>query len=173
MPGRHTTEFPECFLNAGTERFKRFGKAQRHAFDVAVRQHAVKECVVEVVSGDFHIELITDREVTGRQSPRVMILIEEDGLPRAMQTSPLPHAALKCATCGIRKPTGVTLLQPFKQRLRPEPWFHFQTLLNGVPHISERVTSRAIRPSRFLLRRQCVALTIFACSLLTHFRHPC
>ena len=114
VPLRHAAEFPERFLNAGTECFKRFREAQRYAFDVAVRQHAVEECVIEPVSGDLHTEFVADGEVTCRQSPGMMFLTEEYGFARAMQTSPFGDASFKCATRGIGKLTRVSLLQPFE-----------------------------------------------------------
>ena len=57
-------------MAAGTERFKRLGKTQRDAFDIAVGQHAVKERVVETLPGDLHTQLVADGEVAGRQPPR-------------------------------------------------------------------------------------------------------
>ena len=114
MPFRHAAEFPERFLNAGTERFKRLRKAQRYAFDIAVRQHAVEERVLKSLSGNLHTQLVADGEVTGRQSPRMMFLTEENRLARTMQTSPSVHASLERSTCGIRKPAFVSHLQPFE-----------------------------------------------------------
>ena len=52
MPLRDTAKFPERFLNAMTECFKRFRKTQGDRFDVAVGQDAVKQCMVESLSGD-------------------------------------------------------------------------------------------------------------------------
>jgi len=99
MSLRNTAELPERFLNSGTQRFKGFGKTQRHAFDVAIRQDAVEERVIESLSGDLHTQFITHREVTGRQSSRVMLLIKKDRFSGAMQTAPLAHASLKSAPC--------------------------------------------------------------------------
>lgn len=144
MPLRHTAELPERFLNAGTERFERFGKAQRHAFDIAVRQHAVEERVIESLSGDPHAEIVADREVTRCQSSRMMVLPKENRLSRTMQTPPFRHATLERATCRIGKLTRRTLLQPLEQRLRLQPRFHFQPLLNFVPHVGERILACAI-----------------------------
>ena len=114
MPLRHAAEFPERFLNAGTERFKRLGKTQRDGFDVAVGQHAVEECVIETLPGDLHTQLVADGEVAGRQSPRIMFLTEENRLARAMQASPFVDASFKCATRGIWKLINMSLLQPFE-----------------------------------------------------------
>ncbi len=114
MPFGHTAEFPERFLDTRTERLKRLGKTQRDAFDVAVRQHAVEECVIETLPGDLHPQLVADGEVTGRQPPRMMFLVEENRLARAMQASPFVDASFKCATRGIRKLTRMSLLQPFE-----------------------------------------------------------
>jgi hypothetical protein len=58
MTLRHTTEFPKRFLNAGTQRFERFGETQGHRLDVAVRQHAMKERVIESVSDDLHAKFV-------------------------------------------------------------------------------------------------------------------
>ena len=114
MPLRHAAEFPERFLNAGTERFKRLRKTQRYAFDVAVRQYAVKERVLKSLPGDLHTQLVADREVTGGQSPRMMFLVEEHRPARTMQASPSIHASLERSTGGIREPAFVRHLQPFK-----------------------------------------------------------
>jgi hypothetical protein len=114
MPFGHAAEFPERFLNAGTERFKRLRKTQRYAFDVAVRQHAVKERVLKSLPGDLHTQLVADREVTGRQSPRMMFLTEENCLARTMQASPFVDASFERSTSGIREPTFVSDLQPFE-----------------------------------------------------------
>ena len=144
MPLRHSTKFPERFLNACAQRFKGFGKAQRHAFDVAVRQDAVEQRVIKSLSGDLHTQLIAHREVTGGQSSRVMLLIKENRLSGAMQTAPLAHASLKSATCRIRKLSCVTLLQPLKQCLRFEPRFDFETPLHCVPNVSKRIAACSI-----------------------------
>jgi hypothetical protein len=114
MPFGHAAEFPERFLNTRTERFKRLRKAQRYAFDIAVRQHAVEERVLETLPGDLHPQCVADGEVTGRQSPRMMFLTEENRPARAMQTSPSGDASLERSTSGIREPAFVSDLQPFK-----------------------------------------------------------
>jgi len=82
MPFRYASKIPERFLNAGTQRFKRFGKTKRHAFDVAVREHAVEKRVVESPSCDLYTEFIANRKITGSQSSWVMFLIKEDRLSR-------------------------------------------------------------------------------------------
>ena len=151
MPFGYAAKVPERFLNAGTERFKRFGKTKRDAFDVAVRQHAMEKGVIESVPGELHAEFIAHRKVTGGQSSRVMLLIKEDRLAGAMQTSPLTYSSLKSATCRIRKLAIVSLLQPLKQRLRFKPRLHFEPLLHFVPDVSKRITARAIVAVRSLL----------------------
>lgn len=173
MPFRHAAELPERFLNAGAERFERFRKAQRHAFDVAPGQHAVKERVIKSLPGDLHTKFIADGEVTGRQSPRMMVLTEENGLARAMQASPFVHASFECSACGIGKPARMRLLQPFEKRLCFQSRFKFQSLLNAFPNRFKRIISRSICSSRFLLRRQSVVIAKLACRFLAHFRHPC
>lgn len=172
MPLRHAAKFPERFLNPGTQGFKRFGEAQRHTFDIAVRQHAMEERVLESRSGNLHPEFIANRKVAGRQSSGVVFLSKEDRLPRPMQTPPFCDATFQRATRRIRKLARMRFLQPCEQRLRLEPRFHFQPLLNVVPDFGERVASRAIRAGCFLLRRQSV-VAVFPCRFLTHFRHPC
>ena len=89
MPLRDSAEFPEGLLNPGTQRFEGFGKTERDAFHIAVRQHAVKECVLKSLSGNLHPQFVADREVAGRQPTGMMFLIEEHGLPGTMQTPPL------------------------------------------------------------------------------------
>lgn len=173
MPFGYATKVPERFLNAGTERFKRFGKTERDALDVAVRQHAVEKGVIESVPCELHAEFIAHREVTGGQSSRIMLLIKEDRLAGPMQASPLTDTSLKSATCRIRKLAIVSLLQPLKQRLRFEPRFQFEPLLHFVPDVSKGIDARAIGAIRSLLRRQSVAVAVFACCFLAHFRHPC
>ena len=173
MPFGYATKVPKRFLNAGTERFKRFGKTERDAFDVAVRQHAMEKGVIESVPCDLHAEFVAHRKVTGGQSSRIMLLIKEDRLAGPMQTSPLTHSSLKSATCRIRKLAIVSLLQPLKQRLRFEPRFHFEPLLHCVPHIGKGISARAIAAIARLLGRQSVAVTVFAGRFLAHFRHPC
>lgn len=173
MPLWHSTEFPERFLNAGTQCFKRFGKAQRHRFHIAVRQHAVVQRVIESRSGDRHLELVADREVTGRQPSRMMNLTEEDRLAWTVQASPFRHTPFERSSSGIGKPTDVILLQPVEQCLRFEPWFRFQPLLQFVPNLFERIDSRAVVSSRFPLRRQSLVIAVLACGFLTHLGHPC
>jgi hypothetical protein len=173
MPLRNTAEFPEGLLDAGTQRFKRFGKAQRHTFGIAVRQHTVVKRVVESLSGDLHAEFIAHREVTGGDSSRMMLLIKEDRLSGTMQTAPLAHASLKSATRGIRKLSFVSLLQPLKQRLRFELRFQFEPLLDLGPDTLERVAASAIIAIANLLCCQSVAVAILACRFIAHFRHPC
>jgi hypothetical protein len=133
----------------------------------------VEKRVIESMAGNLHPQFIAHREVTGRQPSGVMFLVEEDRLPRPMQAPPLTHAALKRTSRGVRKLTRMCLLQPFEQRLRFEPRFHFEPLLDVVPDIGKRVGSRAIGTNRLLLRRQSIVVAILACCLLTHFRHPC
>jgi len=173
MPFGHATEFPERFLNAGTERFKRLRKAQRHAFNVTERQHTVEERVFKSLPGDLHTKLVADREVTGRESPRMMFLAEENRLARTMQTSPFVHAPLKGATCGIRELIRVSLLHPFEQCLGFQLWLCFEPLLNFVPDAFEGIGPSAIRSPRLLLRRQPVVVAVCSCRFLAHFRHPC
>ena len=173
MPFGYAAKVPERFLNAGTERFKRFGKTERDAFDVAVRQHAMEKGVIESVPGELHAEFIAHRKVTGGQSSRIMLLIKEDRLAGAMQTSPLTYSSLKSATCRIRKLAIVSLLQPLKQRLRFKPRLHFEPPLHCVPHIGKGISAGAIAAIARLLGRQVVAVTVFAGRFLAHFRHPC
>jgi hypothetical protein len=173
MPVRDSAEFPERLLNAGTERFKRLRKTQRDTLDVAVGQHAVEERVVESPPGNPDAQFIADREVTGGQSSTVMFLIKEGDFARAMQTSPLVDATFKCATRGIRELSFVSLLQPFKERLRFESRFDFQSLLHFAPDVRKRISSRAVVSLPRLLGRKAVAVAVFACRLLAHFRHPC
>ena len=173
MPQRHATELPERFLNARAQCFKRLRKTKRHTFDVAVRQHAVIERVIESIPGDLHVQLITDREVTGRPSPRMMILAEEDRLARTMKAPPLRHAAFESSPRGIGKLTFVSLLQPLEQSLRFEPWFGLQSLLHVVPNVGERIFSCAVFSTGFPLRREPVVVAIIARRFLTHFGHPC
>ena len=173
MPLRDTTEFPERLLNAGTERFKRFRKTQRNTFGVAVGQYAVEECMIESPPGNLDAQFIADCEVTRGQSPTVMLLIKEGDFARPMQTSPLVDATFKCATSGIRKLSFVSLLQPFKERLRFESRFDFQSLFHFGPDFRKRINPRAIISIARLLRREPVAVAVLACRLLAHFRHPC
>jgi hypothetical protein len=65
----------------------------------------------------------SDGEVTGCQSPRVVILTEEDSFPRSVKTPPFRHSTFECPPRGIRKLTFVSLLKPFKQSLRLESRF--------------------------------------------------
>lgn len=173
MPFGYAAKVPKRFLNAGTERFKRFGKTERNTFDVAVRQHAMEKGVIESTPCDLHAEFVAHRKVTGGQSSRIMLLIKEDRLAWPMQTSPLTHTSLKSATCRIRKPAIVSLLQPLKQRLCFEPRFHFEPLSYCVPHIGKRINACPIAAIARLLRRQSVDVTVFAGRFLAHFRHPC
>jgi len=173
MPLRDTAEFPERFLNAGTERFKRFRKTQRDTFGVAIRQYAVEERMIKSPPGNFDTQFIADCEVTGGQSSAVMFLIKEGDFARAMQTSPLVDATFKCATSGIRELSFVSLLQPLKERLRFESRFDFQSLLYDGPDVRKRINPRAIFSIARLLRREPVTVAVLACRLLAHFRHPC
>jgi len=74
----------------------------------------VEERVIEALSGDPHTQLVANREVTGRQSPRMMFLVEENCLARAMQTSPFVHPSLECSTGGISELAWVRHLQPLE-----------------------------------------------------------
>jgi hypothetical protein len=173
MPLRYATKLPERLLNAGTECLERFRKTEAHAFDIAVRQHAVKERVIESLPANLHAQAIADREVTGGQSTRMMILAEENRLPRTVQTSPPADTPLKRTLRGIRKLACVSPLQPLEQRLRLQPRFHLQPPLNIAPHIPERIAAGPIRAFRFPLRRQCLTIPILPRGLFVHFRHPC
>jgi len=74
MPLRDAAKLPECFLNAVTERFKRFRKTQRDRFEVAVREYAMKKRMVEGRSSKRHAEFIADGEVARGQPSRMMNL---------------------------------------------------------------------------------------------------
>jgi hypothetical protein len=173
MPLGHSTEFPERLLNAGTECFKRFGKAQRHGFHIAVRQDAVVQRMIESRSGDRDPQLIADREVTGCQPPRMMDLAEEDRLAWTVKASPLRHTPFKRASSRIGKPTDVMFLQPVEQGLRSELRLRLQLLLHFAPNFFERIDSRAVVSNRFLLRWQSFVIAVLACGFLTHLDHPC
>lgn len=173
VPSGHTAEIPECLLDTCAQCLKRFRKTQRHTFHIAVRQHAVKEHVVKTLSGNPDAQIVAHSEVTGRETPGVMFLIEEHRLPRPVQTSPPIDATLQRATRRIRKLPAILLLQPFENRLRLEPRFRLQLLFHFRPDTFKRIHPRAIRPHRLLpLRRQPVPVAVFACRFLTHLRHP-
>jgi len=129
--------------------------------------------MIESPPGNLDAQFIADCEVTGGQSSAVMFLIKKGDLARPMQTSPLVDATFECATSGIRELSFVSLLQPFKERLRFESRFDFQSLLNDGPDLRKRICPRAIIAIARLLRREPVAVAVFACRLLAHFRHPC
>ena len=74
MPLRDAAKLPECFLNAVTERFKRFRKTQRDRFEVAVREYAMKKRMVKGRSSNCHAEFIADGEVARGQPSRMMNL---------------------------------------------------------------------------------------------------
>ena len=151
MPLRNAAEFPKRFLNACAECFKGFRKTQRHTFHIAVRQHAVKECVLKSPSGNLHTQFVADGEVTGDDSPRVMLLIEEHRFPGTMQTPPLSDTTLQSTTRGIGELSGMLLLQPFQKCFCFEPWFQLESLLNLVPDIGERILSRTVSAGFLLL----------------------
>lgn len=146
MTLRDTSEFPERFLNAGTERFKRFGKTERHTFDITVRQHAVEKRVIKSLSGYLDAQFIAHGEVTGGQSSGLMLLVKEDRLTRTMQTPPPVDAPLKRSTCRIRKLPVLSLLQPLKQCPGFEPRFLLKSFLNLVPDPFERIYASAVVP---------------------------
>ena len=56
MLNRDATELPKCVLNSFAESFKGLGETQRYGFDVAVRQHTVKQRVLENGSGNLHAQ---------------------------------------------------------------------------------------------------------------------
>jgi hypothetical protein len=102
-----------------------------------------------------------------------MFLIKEGDFARAMQTSPLVDATFKCASSGVRELSFVSLLQPFKERLRFESRFDFQSLFYDGPDFRKRINPCAIISIARLLRREAVAVAVLACRPLAHFRHPC
>lgn len=173
MPPRHAAEFPERFLNALAERFKRFGKTQRNRLNVAVGQHAMKPRVVKPLAGDLHAEPIANGEVAGRQSTGGMHLGEEHRLARPMQTSPLGHPSLERATRRIGKPAGPGLLQPVEQGLRFQRRLAGELLLHLAPDVRERIHARPVIAGRFPLGRQPLVVAVLACRFFVHFSHPC
>ena len=162
MPLWHSTEFPERILNTRTECLKRFGKAERHRFHIAVGQDAVVQYVIESRSGDRDPQLIADREVTGCQPSRMMDLPEEDRLAWTVKASPFRHTPFEGSSSGIGKSTDVILLQPVEQGLRFELRLRFQTLLYFLPHLLKRIHSRAVVSSRSPLRRQPLVVAVLA-----------
>lgn len=151
-----TSEFPERFLNSGIERFKRFRKTERHTFDITVRQHAVKECVIKSLSGNLYAQFIAHGEVTGGQSFGMMLLIKEDHLTRTMQTPPPVDTPLIRLTCRIRKLPIVSLLRPLKQCPGFEPRFR-QVAPGSCPRPLRRdqcECSSSARPFAMMMARR-------------------
>jgi hypothetical protein len=173
MSLRHATKFPKRFLKAFTQGLERFRETQRDRFDVAVGQHAVKECVIESRSSDLHVQTIHDGEVAGGQSSGVMLLWEEDGFARSMQASPIGDASLEGSSRGVGELAGLSLLQPREERLGFQFWLGFESLLDLAPDVRERVGASSIIARPFSLGRQTIIVTIAACGLLIHECHPC
>ena len=151
MPLGHAAELPERFLNPRAQGLERFGKTQRNRLHVRVRQHAMKQRVIKAMPGDRDPQIIHHREVAGRQSPRMMHLLEYHGFSRSLEAAPFGHPSLESSPGGIGKLPRVFLLEPFQQRLGLEAGFGFQPRLNLVPNLLERIDARAVLPRRFAL----------------------
>ena len=111
----------------------------------------MKQRVIKPLAGDLHAEFIADGEVAGRQPTGVMNLAEENGLARPVKASPLGHTPLECAACGIGKPAGISLLQPFEQGDRFQSRFAFELPLHLGPDVCERIGPRPLVSGRFPL----------------------
>lgn len=183
MPQWDSAEFPERFLNAGTERLEGLRETQRHTLLIAECQHAVIEQMVKSQTSDLHAQVIAVGEVTGSQSSRMMLLTEVHRLPGAMHASPLIDTPLERPPHRVRESHGLRVvaclrlvvgrLQPLKQSLRFQAGLHFQLRLNFRPDIDKRVRpSPIISRASVLLRRQPVAVPILPRRLFAHFSHP-
>jgi hypothetical protein len=110
MLNRHTTELPKRILNSLAECFEGFGETQRNGFDVAVRQHAVKERVLESRSGNLHVQRIANGEIACRESSRVVILRKENRLVGTVDRSPIGDPSLERSACRILELAGIPSL---------------------------------------------------------------
>ncbi|MEL7336006.1 MAG: hypothetical protein AAFN70_07375 [Planctomycetota bacterium] len=116
-------------------------------------------------AGDFDTQRVTNGEVAGGQLPRLVDLRDEDFFGRSVFGAPLRHTPFESPPCGIRECSRVHILQPLKERERPQPRLLLKSLLHDFPNVRERnnarpvVTFRAFRTSRIAY----VFVVIFAC----------
>ena len=102
-----------------------------------------------------------------------MHLGKHDGLVGSVLSTPVAYAPLEGAPPGVGKPTGMALLNPGKERERPQPRLGFQAGLDFRPDVSERVRPGSPMARRSALRGQAFPVAIPTSSLLIHASLPC
>ena len=169
----HATELPERFLHAFAEGFERFRKTKRYRLGIGVRQHAMKERVIELRFGNLDADRIHHGEVAGGDTTRMMFLWKGDGLIGAMSASPEPHTSLEGSASRIEELSRVAILQPRKESHRLQFGFRFKPLLNLGPDIGKGVNAGAIFAFRIAVRGQPFVIAIAASSFFIHASPPC
>ena len=151
MPLGHAAELPKGFLNPRAQGLERFGKAEGNGLGVRVRQHAMKQRMIEPLPGDPHAEIVQDRKVAGGQPARMMHLLEHHRLSRPGQTPPLGHPPLEGSPGRIGILPRRLFLQPLEKRLGFETRFGLQAGLDFGPNRFKRIDTRAVIPRLFSL----------------------
>jgi hypothetical protein len=175
VPTRHAAQFPECILQAVGQRLERLRGTQRHRLPVRVGQHEMVHQVIEPPAGDRDVQRVHVREVGGREIAGVVDLTEHDGLPRPVRRPPLPHAALEGAAMRIEELPGMLATQPVEERLREQPRFGRELLLDRGPDRRKRIGPGPVRPRparRLPCAGQRTQFAIVTGRLVAHSRSP-
>jgi hypothetical protein len=173
MLARHATHFPEGVLDSAAERFERFGEADADRLPVGICQRAVVQHVIQWLTCDRHSQRVHRREIRRGQDARLMHLREDHFSLRALRAPPMPYAALERPPLRIGKRPRLLILQPSKERKRPQPRLRFQPSLNLWPDVGERVLSRPPITRRRAFRWQTFRIAILPSRLLIHTSSPC
>jgi len=151
MLDRYAAKLPKRILNSRAECFKGFGETQRYRFEVAVRQHAVKEGVLESHSGDLHPEIVADGEIARGKTAGVVILRKEHGFVRSVDRSPIGDPSLERSACRVLEFAGILSLQIVKKGLCLQSRFGLEHLFDLLPNVGKRVDACAVVAGRLSL----------------------
>ena len=161
-------ELPQGGLQARTQALEALGEAHRPPLPVRVRQHKVIEQVIEWLALDPYPEAIHVREVRLTKLAWLVPLLEKHFFRWTLERTPLLHPPLQRSKLPVLKLARVTTLEILEQRLRLKAWVQLQLRANLLPHLFERILTRA--PVSFLVHftRQLPQTTVLSRRLLIH-----
>jgi hypothetical protein len=172
VPTGHAPQPPKRFLQPAAQRLERLGKADCYRLPIRVRQREVVYHVVKRLGGDRHTQRIHAREIRRPQAARIMDLRKHHLLTAAMPGPPVTNPTLERPPLRVRKPAGITILQPIEERECPQPRFGLKTLLHFRPYFGERIHPCPPCSPQLPHRGQPSQIPILPGRLLIHARFP-
>jgi len=128
--------------------------------------------MVEAFAEDGYSQCVHAGEIRGRQVAGVMHLAEHDRARLTRRGPPALDATLEGAALAVRKPPGMFLLEPGKQRFGSQARLRFEPFLDLLPQVRQRVLAGPIGPWPLLGAGQRTQLAILACRFFVHSSPP-